>query len=34
MNVLQSLAKELRNVFEKVAEQQGEKLTLSRGQEN
>lgn len=34
MDVLLNLAKELRNVFGKVAERQGKKLTLSNAQEN
>ncbi len=31
MNLLLSLAKELRNVFNEVAERQGKKLSLSNG---
>ena len=34
MNLLSSLAKELRNVFDDVAERQGKKLTLSNARES
>lgn len=34
MDILSSLAKELRDVFGKVAERQGKKLALSNAQES